>query len=141
MGLVKGVVSLAPVRVAYVQTAAAGTAPSGALFTNPAGSGEYFEVVAVNGYWDVVGGAAAAADVKIGTAPISAGTTALASAFDLTAGARAATAKALTATAANRIVPPGSTIAVVTSGTLTGLTGLVVQVVLRPIRGREPILA
>jgi hypothetical protein len=141
MGLVKGVVSLGPVRVAYVQTAAAGTAPSAALFTNPSTSGEYFEVIAVNAYWDVVGGASAAADVKIGTAPISAGTTVLASAYDLTATARASNAKALTSTVANRIVPPGSTIAVVTSGTLTGLTGLVVQVVLRPIRGREPILA
>ena len=140
MAFVKGLANLAPVRLAYVQTAAAGTAPSGALFTNPSTSGEYFEVVAANAYWDVVGGASAAADVKIGTSPIASGTTVLASTFDLTAGARAATAKALTSTAANRIIPPGSTIAVVTSGTLTGLTGFVLQVVLKPIRGREPVI-
>jgi hypothetical protein len=139
MGFVKAIGNLSPLRVAYVQTAAAGTAPSGCVFTNPSGSGEYFEVVAVNGYWDVVGGASAAADVKIGTSPIAAGTTALASTFDLTATARTSTAKALTATAGNRIVPPGSSVAVVTSGTLTGLTGLNVQVLLRPLRGREPV--
>jgi len=137
MATFKAIAQQAPRVAFYVQTAAAGTAPDAFIFVNPTGSGEYFEVVECLAIWDVVGGASAAADVKIvpsGTA-LASGTTVLAATFDLTTGARTPTAKAggnLTSTAANRIVKPGDSVAIDTSGTLTGLTGLVVQVVLKP---------
>jgi len=137
MGLRKAIENFDPIQACYVQTAAAGTAPDSFIFVNPTTSGEYFEILSAVGMWDVVGGAAAAADVKVVPAAtaLASGTTALAAAFDLTTGARAATKATLTATAANRIVPPGSAVAVDTSGTLTGLAGLVIQVYLRPVRG------
>ncbi len=137
MATFKSIAQHAPRVASYVQTAAAGTAPDAYIFVNPTGSGEYFEIVEAFAIFDVAGGASAAADVKIvpaGTA-LASGTTALVAAFDLTTGARTAIAKsggALTATAANRIVKPGDSVAVDTSGTLTALTGLVVQVVMKP---------
>lgn len=135
MAAFKSIVNLAPQRPVYIQTAAAGTAPDAFIFTNPAGSGEYFEIVGAKAIYDVVGSTSAAADVKVvpsGTA-LASGTTALASAFDLTATARTPYKATLTATAANRVVPPGSSVAIDTSGTLTGLTGLCVEVTIRPI--------
>jgi len=139
MGLRKAITNFDPVRVSYVQTAAAGTAPDAFVFVNPVGSGEYFEILQATALFDVVGGASAAADVKVVPAAtaLASGTTALAATFDLTTGARTATKATLTATAANRIVAPGSSVAVDTSGTLTGLTGLVVSVTLRPMRGSK----
>lgn len=139
MAAFKSIVNLAPIRATYQQTAAAGTAPDGYIFTNPSGSGEYFEIVDANAVYDVVGSTSAAADVKVvpnGTA-LASGTTALAAAFDLTATARTTYRATLSATKANRLVPPGSSVAVDTSGTLTGLTGLVVAVTLKPIISKK----
>lgn len=134
---IKALDARSPVMAEYVQTAAAGTAPDAFIFVNPTGSGEYYEITDAACIYDVVGGSSAAADIKVvpsGTA-LASGTTALTAAFDLTATARTPRQATLTATAGNRIVPPGSSVAVDTSGTLTGLTGLVVQVTLRPLRG------
>lgn len=141
MGLRKAIQNYDPIQAYYVQTAAAGTAPDGFIFVNPTGSGEYYEIVQALAIWEVSGGASAAADVKIVPAAtaLASGTTALASTFDLTTGARTAVNKALTTTLANRIVKPGDALAVDTSGTLTALTGLVVQVYLRPMRGSKKL--
>lgn len=141
MGLRKAIQNWDPIQVEYVQTAAAGTAPDAFIFTNPSTSGEYYEIVSVVAQWDVVGGASAAADVKIvpTATALASGTTALAAAFDLTAGARASTKATLTATVANRVVAPGSAVAVDTSGTLTGLAGLCIVVYMRPMRGKKSI--
>lgn len=133
----KALAAKAPIARTYVQTAAAGTAPDGFIFVNPTGSGEYYEITDASCIYDVVGSTSAAADVKVvpsGTA-LASGTSALASTFDLTATARTPRQATLSSTAGNRMVPPGSSVAVDTSGTLTGLTGLVVQITLRPVRG------
>lgn len=141
MGLRKAIQNFDPVQASYVQTAAAGTAPDAFIFINPTNSGEYYEIVQAVAIYDVVGGASAAADVKIVPAAtaLASGTTALNAAFDLTATARTAQKATLTTTAANRIVKPGDSVAVDTSGTLTGLTGLVVQVYMRPLRGAKKL--
>ncbi len=139
MAALKAIASFAPRTVQYQQTAAAGTAPDGYVFINPTGSKEYYEIVEVSAVYEVAGGSGAVADVKIvpsGTA-LASGTTALASTFDLTATARIPYVATLSTTAAARIVKPGDSVAVDTGGTLTGLTGLVVQAVLRPIRGKK----
>jgi hypothetical protein len=118
-----------------VQTGAAGAAPDAFIYVNPTGSGEYYEVTEVAYVYDVAGGASAAADVKIvpsGTA-LASGTSVCSAAPDLTAAARTPRTQTLTATASARIVKPGDSIAVDTSGTLTGLVGLVVQVTLKPL--------
>jgi hypothetical protein len=136
MATFKSVASLAPRVVTYVQTPAAGTATDAFVFVNPTGSGEYFEVAEVSYIYDVVGGASAAADVKIspsGTA-LASGTSALSAAADLTATARVPRKATLTSTAANRVVKPGDSVSVDTSGTLTGLTGLVIVITLKPIK-------
>ena len=139
MATFKSIAQQAPVYCRYVQTAAAGTAPDAFVFINPTSSGEYYEVVEARAIYDVVGGASAAADVKIspsGTA-LASGTSVLSSTFDLTATARTPRKATLTSTAANRIVKPGDSVSVDTSGTLTGLTGLVVEVVLKPLMLRK----
>jgi len=122
------------ITVTYVQTAAAGTAPDAFIFINPADSREYYQVVEVVGLFDVAGGSGAQADVKIVPAAtaLASGTTCISSVFGLTSGARTAVKKTL---AAAKVVAPGSSVAVDTSGTLTALVGLVIQVTLRPIRG------
>lgn len=137
MATFKSIVQHAQRTAYYVQTAAAGTAPDAFIWHNPTGSGELYEVVECFCIFDVAGGAAAAADVKVVPAAtaLASGTSVLAATFDLTTGARTAIVKSggnLTATAANRLIPAGSSLAVDTSGTLTGLTGLVVQVVIKP---------
>ncbi len=134
MASFKSVAVRAPRQAHYVQTAAAGTAPDAYIFVNPTGSGEYFEIVEVAYIYDVAGGASAAADVKIapsGTA-LASGTSAVATVPDLTATARTPRTATLSATASARVVKPGDAVGVDTSGTLTGLTGLVVQVTLKP---------
>jgi hypothetical protein len=139
MATFKSVANHAPRVASYVQTAAAGTAPDAFIFVNPTGSGEYFEVVEISYIYDVVGGASAAADVKIspsGTA-LASGTSVVATVPDLTATARTPRKATLTTTAANRIIKPGDSLSVDTSGTLTGLTGLVVQVTIKPILVRK----
>lgn len=139
MATFKSVANHAPRLASYVQTAAAGTAPDAFIFINPTSSGEYFEIAEVSYVYDVVGGASCAADVKIvpsGTA-LASGTTALSAAADLTATARTPRKATLTSTAANRVVKPGDSVAVDTSGTLTGLTGLVVMVTIKPILVRK----
>lgn len=135
MGFIKKIGAFARVIASYVQTAAAGTAPDAVIFANPASSGETYEVIACDYNYDVVGGAAAAADLKItnsGTA-IAGGTTALAAAMDLTAAARTIRSATLTATKTNRLLKPGQSLVVDTSGTLTGLTGLGISVTLQPL--------
>jgi hypothetical protein len=135
----KAIAQLAPVIARYVQTQAAGTAVDNYIYVNPTSSGEYFEVVEVRFVYDVAGGASAAADVKVvpsGTA-LASGTTALSAACDLTQTARVPYKATLTSTAANRIVKPGDCLAIDTSGTLTGLVSLVVEVVLKPLLVRK----
>ncbi len=134
MSTFKAIAQKAPIRVRVVQTAAAGTFPDCFIFANPAGSGEYFEVVGANCAYDVVGSTNAAADVVICTATTqpSSGVSVLASAFDLTATARTAYKKALHPTNSH-IIPPGSCLVINTSGTLTNLVGAVIEVILNPI--------
>lgn len=135
MGFLKKLSAFAVAIVNYVQTAAAGTAPDAVIFNNPTGSGETYEVLEVSYNYDVAGGAAAAADLKItasGTA-IAGGTSALASTMDLTAAARTIRKATLTTTKTNRLIKPGYSLVVDTSGTLTGLTGLGVTVTLQPL--------
>jgi hypothetical protein len=135
MASFKAIAVRAPRRVEYVQTAAAGTAPDAYVFVNPTGSGEYFEISEVAYVYDVVGGASAAADVKIvpsGTA-LASGTTALTAAADLTATARIPRKATPATSLSSRTVKPGDSVAIDTSGTLTGLTGLVVQITFNPI--------
>lgn len=139
MATFKAIAQHAPVQASYVQTAAAGTAPDAFIFVNPTSSGEYFEVVEVSYIYDVVGGASCAADLKIspsGTA-LASGTTALSATMDLTATARTPRKASLTTTAANRVVKPGDSLSIDTSGTLTGLTGLVIFVTLKPTRVKK----
>lgn len=134
MAAFKAVAQLAPVRVAYVQTAAANTAPPGVIFINPTGSGEYFEIVEASYMYDVAGGSGALATVEVipsGTA-IASGAEAI-TAMDFTATARTPR-KGTLGTAAARLVKPGDSVGVITAGTLTGLTGLCVLVTLRPVR-------
>jgi hypothetical protein len=136
MATFKSIAQQAPIYARYVQTAAAGTAPDAFVFVNPTGSKEYFEIVEARCIYDVVGGASAAADVKIspsGTA-LASGTTALAATLDLTATARVPYKATVSSTASARLVKPGDSVSVDTSGTLTGLTGLVVEVILKPIK-------
>lgn len=135
MGFLKKLSAFAAVIASYVQTGAAGAAPDAVIFNNPTGSGETFEVLEVSSNYDVAGGAAAAADLKItasGTA-IAGGTSALASAIDLTAAARTIRKATLSTTKSSRLVKPGYSLVVDTSGTLTGLTGLGITVTLQPL--------
>ncbi len=136
MATFKAIAQQAPIYARYVQTAAANTAPDAFVFVNPTGSGEYFEIVEARAIYEVAGGSGAVADVKVtpsGTA-LASGTTALAATFDLTATARTPYKATLSATASARQVKPGDSVCVDTGGTLTGLTGLVVEVILRPVR-------
>lgn len=139
MATFKSIAQQAPVYCRYVQTAAAGTAPDGFIFVNPTGSGEYYEVVEARAIYDVVGGSGAVADVKISASGVAlaSGTTVLSATFDLTATARVPYKATLTSTAANRLVKPGDSIGIDTGGTLTGLTGLVVEVILKPVLLRK----
>lgn len=138
----KAIAKLAPVVARYQQTAAAGTAPDGYIFVNPSTSGEHYRIVEARAIYGAAGGTSAAADVVVapsGTA-ISSGTSALASAIDLTATAATPYTATLTATDGARLVPPGSSVAINTSGTLTGLTGLVIEVVLVPFGFKRTLL-
>lgn len=135
MASFKAIAQQAPVRVRYVQTAAAATAPDAFVFSNVSGSGEYYEVVEVNYIYDVAGGSGAVADVKIVASGVAlaSGTSVLSAAADLTATARVPRRATLHASN-SRLVGPAASLAVDTGGTLTGLTGLVVEVVLKPVR-------
>jgi hypothetical protein len=99
----------------------------------------YYEVVEVRLNHRVNGGANAAVDIKkapSGTA-ISAGVSVMATAFDLTTGAATPQRRVnttLSATRANRLLAPGDSLGLDYSGTLTGLLGVGVQVLLRPLR-------
>lgn len=135
MGFIKKLGAAALRIASYVQTAAAGTAPDAVVFINPASSGEVYEIVEVSYNYDVAGGAAAAADVKVvpsGTA-LASGTTALSATMDLTATARTIRKATLSATKTARLVKAGESVAVDTSGTLTGLAGLGIVVTLAPL--------
>ena len=132
MASFKAVASQAPVRVAYVQTAAAGTAPLAYVFVNPTGSGEYFEVVEVSYIYNVAGGASAAAILNKSTTGDPAASTAISGSMDLTAAARTPRKATVSATFNTRLVAPGESLSIATSGTLTALTGLVVLVTLKP---------
>jgi len=121
------------IQVRYVQ-AAPTVAADCFLFINPAGSGEYYQVVEAVAIFDVAGGAGSQADLKIvaNGAQISAGTSCLGSVFNLEAGARSAVKKAL---ADARVIAPGRSLGVDFGGATINLSGLVIQVVLKPIRG------
>jgi hypothetical protein len=121
------------IQVRYVQ-AAPTVAADCFLFINPAGSGEYYQVVEAVAIFDVAGGASCQADLKIvaNGAQISAGTSCLGSVFNLAAGARSAVKKAL---ADARVIAPGRSLGVDFSGATLYLSGLFIQVVLKPIRG------
>lgn len=133
---IKALEARGPVYAEYVQTAAAGTAPDAFVFVNPSSSGEYYEITDVSANFEVAG-TSATVDVKIVPAAtaLASGTTALSSTIDCSAGARTIKTATLTSTVSNRVVPPGSSVAVDTGGTLTSLTGLVVVVTMRPLRG------
>lgn len=132
MATFKSVAYLAPRYAHYVQTAAAGTCPDAYIFV----ADDYYQVVEVRYRHSVAGGSNAAADVKkvaSGTA-LASGTSVLASACDLTATADTNYTKTLSTTAAALQLAPGDALAVDTSGTLTNLAGVCVQVVLKPTR-------
>lgn len=132
MASFKAVASQAPVRVAYVQTAAAGTAPVAYVFVNPSGSGEYFEVVEVSYIYDVAGGAGAQFEIRKSTTGDPQAGTVVATAADLTATARTPRKAVVSTTFNTRTIAPGESVSVDTSGTLTGLAGLVVLITLKP---------
>lgn len=136
---VRAIAAFAPKVITYTQVAAAATAPDCFIFVNPSNSGEYYEIAEVAYNYDVAGGASAAADLKVcasGTAAAS-GTSALTAAADLTAAARTPRTATISTTLATRTVKPGDSLSIDTSGTLTGLAGLVVQVTLIPVRGKK----
>lgn len=139
MAAFKSIVAKAPRVITYHQTQAAGSAVDCFIFTNPVGLGESYEVIEVAYQYDVAGGASAAADVKISASGVAlaSGVSVCATVPDLTATARVPRTAALTTTQANRIVKSGDSIGIDTSGTLTGLVGLVVQVTLRPINVKK----
>lgn len=138
MGFMRKMAAWAKVTAQYVQTAAAGTAPPAAIFVNPSNSGETYEIMSASAVYDVAGGAVAAADVKVTTSgtAFTGGTSALTSVFDLTAAARTIQSKALSTTKTRRFVKPGQSVILLTSGTLTALTGLIVQIELQPLTRR-----
>lgn len=128
-----------PITATYVQQVAAGSLlTSNFIFTNPSTSTETYRLVAAYATYDVAGGASAAVDLKVCTTTTAAasGTSALASTFDLTATARTPQKKAISSTFSSTLIPPGSSLSAVLSGTLTGLVGLNVVAVLQPLRGR-----
>ena len=131
----KAIAQLAPVRATYVQTGAAAAAVDAFIFNNPAGSGEYFEVLKVSAIWEVAGsGGSNTLDIKIvpnGTA-LASGTSVLAATINQGGTARTATAGVLHATN-NKVVGPGQNLAV-DLGTVTSLSGLNVVVTLQPVR-------
>lgn len=130
MATFKSIAYLAPRYASYVQTAAAATAPDAYIFI----ADDYYTVMSSRARYSVAGGSGAQADVKkvaSGTA-LASGTTVLASVYDLTATADTSYSKALSSTAASLELSPGDALAVDTGGTLTGLAGLNIQVVLRP---------
>ena len=137
MSSFKSVAQLAPIRITYDQTAAAGTAPTAYVFVNPSGSGEYFELVEVAYIYNVAGGAAAAAIVNKSTTGDPAAGTAVTGSLDLTAAARTPRKATVSTSVGTRTCGPGESFSVVTSGTLTGLAGLVVQLTLRPVTVRR----
>lgn len=135
MSALKAVARLAPFRVSYTQVAASATAPDAYLFVNPTGSGEYFELVELAYNYSVLGGSGAVADLKVapsGTA-LASGTSALVSTLDLTATANIPRKGVLSGTKAKLLIKPGDSLAIDTGGTLTGLAGLVINVLIRPI--------
>jgi hypothetical protein len=122
----------------YVQTAAAGTAPSAYIFINPAGSGEYYQLLEVTAIWGA-NSTSGTVDVQSNAAAgtLGSGTTMLASTFDTSSGAKTSVKKALASSLATRTIGPGMSISIVTGGTLTSLAGLNVQLVLKPIRNAK----
>lgn len=131
----KAIARKAPIRVTYIQNQAAGTAVDNYVFVNPTGSGEYFEVAEVAYVYDAAGGSGAAADVKIvpsGTT-LASGTSALAAATDLTQTADTPYKATVSSTASARLVKPGDSVGVDTSGTLTGLVGLCIVITINPV--------
>lgn len=138
----KGFLSKAPFPVTYVQQVAAATMLVGTvIFTNQAGSasaggGEYYEILAVEGSWDVVS-ASGTVDVRVvptGVA-LTAGASALTATLSTAAGVRTVTKGALVSNKTTRTIPPGGLLTIVQAGTLTGLVGLCVTVWLQPTRG------
>ncbi len=91
-----------------------------------------YVIVSASEIHSVVGGASAAVDVFVdtGTAAPGAGATCLSSAFDCTATAN--TLQTRTIPAASNVLNTGDRLSVKFSGTLTGLTGVVVVISLVP---------
>lgn len=131
MGSFKSIAYLAPRYVEFTQDAA--TVPAtGYLFV----ADEYYEVVSVKARFSHVGGASAAVTINkvpSGTAPGS-GTAVLSAAVDLTATADTTYSGTISSVAGAKLLAPGDALAAVFSGTLTALTGLVVQVTLKPTK-------
>ena len=133
----KAVANHAPRVINYVQNGAAGAAIDAYIFTNPTGSGNYYEVVEAVEIHDALGTDAGAvtADVKIvpsGTT-LASGTTVLDSTFNLKATADTLVNRTLHATN-SRLVKPGDSLAVDLTGVMTAVAGLCIQVTLRPTR-------
>lgn len=127
--------------IAWQQQVAAGSLLTTlGLFTNPSGSasargGEIFEILEVSASWDVVStsGTIDIRNVPAATA-FTGGTSVVQATFNTGATARAVQ-KALLATAqTTRLLQPGATLSMILGGTLTGLVGCSVTVVLQAFR-------
>ena len=124
------------VRAIHSDSAAAGAQVDTYLFVADA----HYEVREVRANFRVLG-TSATLDIKkcpSGTA-IGSGASVLLTTFDLAGTAaipliRSRAANTLTATKADRLLAPGDSLALDFGGTLTGLLGVVVQVVLEPTR-------
>lgn len=139
MPLGKAVAWRAPrvIPVHFGTNAAILTAPSGAVFV----ADQDYSLMSVSEVHEALGtdGGAVTLDVVkcTGTQAAAAGTTMLASTFNLkstinTVVTKARAAGGLSATSANRLIKKGDRIALNFAGTLTALTGVNVTIVLEP---------
>lgn len=137
----KGFLARAPFPVVYRQQVAAASLLTGSvIFTNQAGGvqvggGEYYSVLSVEAFWDVVSGSGTIdlRNVPASTA-ITGGTSILTATISSASGVRTVTKGSLSTADARRIAP-GSVLSLILGGTLTGLVGCCVTVWLQPIRG------
>lgn len=138
----KGLLARAPFAIHFRQQVAAATLlTSGVLFTNQAGGsavggGEQYEVIAVEGFWDVVStsGTVDLRNVPAATA-ITGGASILTATLNLAATARAVQKGALVTAKITRTILPGNALSIVLGGTLTGLVGACITVWLQPLLG------
>lgn len=133
----KGFLARAPFAVTYQQQLAAGSQlTSLALFTNPLANREYYEVLGIDAFWDVV---STSGTFDVRRVPVSTALTGgdrLGTGTSSTAtGARTSTKIPLTTTLLTRQLRPGDTLALILAGTQTNLVGFTVAVWLQAMRG------